>query len=99
MTRADEIRGIVARFGGPSLLGRRLAEYLGRPKPISQSSVSMWGTLEKIPDKWHLPLLRLAEIEGIELSEDELSTTSRGKDINISGNSTPSPPARDNADA
>ena len=65
---------IVARFGGPSVLGGLLGG-------VRQNTVSMWVLRGSVPGKWHLTLLRLAREQGIELSADELelSTTSRGR--------------------
>ena len=63
---------IIDLFGGTGAI----AELLGANK----SAVSMWRTRDGVPGKWHLPLLRLARERGVELSEDELlSTTNTGR--------------------
>jgi hypothetical protein len=63
---------IIDLFGGTGVV----ADLLG----ANQSAVSMWRARGGIPGKWHLPLLRLARERGVELSDEELlSTTNTGR--------------------
>ena len=69
----DGIVSIIERLGGRSALSGEFPE-------LSEKAVFMWERRGGIPGKWHLPLMRLAREQGVELSEDELlSTTSRGR--------------------
>ncbi len=53
-----------------------LAEELG----VSDEARRKWREREAVPGTWHLPLMRLAREQGVQLSEDDLlSTTSRGR--------------------
>jgi len=61
---------IIERFGGRDALADALGQ---RPKTVEQ-----WMRRNRIPWHWHIPLLRLAEQQGVALEHDELlSTTSR----------------------
>ena len=62
---------LIMRFGGFEEMGVLLG--------LSESTVRNWPE-RGIPSRLHLPLMRLAREQGVELSEDELlSTTSRGR--------------------
>ena len=79
-----EVSEIVSRFGGP----KKLAGELGIPA----STVGSWSWLGRVPGKWHLLLKRLAAERGIELSDEELLTTRRGKearDTDMPSNESP----------
>ena len=66
------VASIIERLGGRSALS-------GTFPDLTEKAVFMWERRGGVPGKWHLPLLRLARERNIELSEDELSTTNRGR--------------------
>ena len=69
----EAVVSIIERLGGRSALSGEFPE-------LSEKAVFMWERRGGVPGKWHLPLLRLARERGVELSEDELlSTTNRGR--------------------
>ena len=69
----DGVVSIIERLGGRSALSGEFPE-------LSEKAVFMWERRGGIPGKWHLPLLRFARERGVELSDDELlSTTKTGR--------------------
>ena len=72
-----DVSEVLRRFGGAAAVADAFS--------IPVSTVWNWPWKGFVPAKWHLPLLRLARDRGVELSEDELlSTTSRGPDNAVS---------------
>ena len=62
---------LIMRFGG--------FEEMGALLDLSESTIRNWPE-RGIPSRLHIPLLRMAREQGVELSEDELlSTTKTGR--------------------
>lgn len=55
---------VIERFGGQSALARLIGK--------GPSTVQYWAKMDRIPAKWHAPLLELAAEQGIELGPGEL---------------------------
>jgi hypothetical protein len=64
------VADIVADFGGPTVLARKLSATFSRH--ISPQGVFNWGLRSGIPGSWHLRLLSLAKREKVSLSADDL---------------------------
>lgn len=62
---------IIEKFGGRADLAAVFE--------LSEKAVWQWERRNRIPGRWHLPLLHLARERGVPLSDDELLSTASRK--------------------
>lgn len=73
-TPAELTRDIIRRFGGQ----KALAEFLSEGgRKIGPSAVSNWPLQGGVPGKYHLRILALADEREVDLTGDELLSTTR----------------------